>query len=987
MNKLISKVIALAAFAAPTLSLAAHQPSSYQGSPELEVARGAIARIAFAATSTPPQIALPAWRAFTSQTGGTWRAIWDADTKVPLRIYGSGIAVPGSVQDASIAKAHALQMLERHIALLAPGAALRDFHLVSNEVHRGIRSLGFTQSYMGMPVIGGQLSFRYKADRLVVMGSEALSFVKSDTLQLAPGISDSEFLATANRWILQDRASRSTLGAVSSPRILPIIRSSGVEYRTVVEAIILGQAPIGKWRVYLDARTGALIAREQMLHFGTGSLSYNVPVRQPLSTRQSFSPQNLDVTLDGSPTSTDASGQLSWSGAAAVQVETGVSGPLIAVTSTTGTPLTNSASLNDGGELVFAAANDEVAEAQLSAFIHAKIVKDHVRGINPTLEWLDTQLPVRVNIDDDCNAFSDGNSINFFLSSGQCANTALLADVVYHEFGHSMHSNSIIEGVGAFDGAFSEGLSDYLSASITNDPAMGVGFFRSDAPLRHIDPLDREHIWPQDVGEIHFTGIIFAGAMWDLRKTLIEKYGQDLGASMSDQYFYGAVQRASNIPGTYIEVLLEDDDDGDLSNGTPNICDINATFGAHGLRVVDVDAPNLSVVDPSLDGYDVELRVLNLLSQCPGDSVKSASIDWALRGDNSATEEITMAASGEAYLGTIPKADEGEVVRYSLTVEFSDGSVKRFPDNPADPRYEFYVGSTVELYCTDFERDPFSDGWSHGLTSGSGDGADDWSWGVVSSPRSSGDPTAAYSGTSIIGNDIGGENRDGSYQPNVTNFVLSPIIDIGNYSDVRLQYRRWLNVEDGFFDKATIYSNNMPVWTNLNSDNDSQSTIHHTDREWRFHDVPLIGTTDSGSVQIKYEIDSDQGLEFGGWNIDDFCIIANPNSICGDAELFSAEECDEGDANSDTQPDACRTNCLAPRCGDGVIDTGETCDDGNTNDSDGCTTACLLPGENPNDGDCGCTVAANRPWSSGQSAIVFLLGLGLFFLRRKKTTP
>jgi cysteine-rich repeat protein len=64
--------------------------------------------------------------------------------------------------------------------------------------------------------------------------------------------------------------------------------------------------------------------------------------------------------------------------------------------------------------------------------------------------------------------------------------------------------------------------------------------------------------------------------------------------------------------------------------------------------------------------------------------------------------------------------------------------------------------------------------------------------------------------------------------------------------------------------------------------------------------------------------------------------------VCGDGILTPGfEECDNGAANSDTAPNACRTNCLLPRCGDDVTDTTESCDDGNTASCDGCSATCV----------------------------------------------
>ncbi len=58
---------------------------------------------------------------------------------------------------------------------------------------------------------------------------------------------------------------------------------------------------------------------------------------------------------------------------------------------------------------------------------------------------------------------------------------------------------------------------------------------------------------------------------------------------------------------------------------------------------------------------------------------------------------------------------------------------------------------------------------------------------------------------------------------------------------------------------------------------------------------------------------------------------------CGNGVVDEGEECDLGAANSDEQPDACRTDCRRAHCGDGVIDSEETCDDANSIELDGCT--------------------------------------------------
>lgn len=63
-------------------------------------------------------------------------------------------------------------------------------------------------------------------------------------------------------------------------------------------------------------------------------------------------------------------------------------------------------------------------------------------------------------------------------------------------------------------------------------------------------------------------------------------------------------------------------------------------------------------------------------------------------------------------------------------------------------------------------------------------------------------------------------------------------------------------------------------------------------------------------------------------------------AACGDGVVDTTEGCDDGPANSDTAPGACRADCRPPACGDRVVDGGEGCDDGALRGGDGCDPAC-----------------------------------------------
>jgi cysteine-rich repeat protein len=92
----------------------------------------------------------------------------------------------------------------------------------------------------------------------------------------------------------------------------------------------------------------------------------------------------------------------------------------------------------------------------------------------------------------------------------------------------------------------------------------------------------------------------------------------------------------------------------------------------------------------------------------------------------------------------------------------------------------------------------------------------------------------------------------------------------------------------------------------------------------------LAGCAEPGSSDTPISADSGRVDSAAPW--------APPG--CGDGVLDADEQCDDGDANSDTAPDACRASCRLPWCGDAVTDAGEACDDANAWGGDGCTPSC-----------------------------------------------
>lgn len=894
------------------------------------------------------------------------QARFDVDTGVLDTLIPAGFEVPGSSRSPAVAEQFAVDFLSRHIELLAPGSLAADFRVLSDVTSNGVRSIGLAQHHAGLSVIGGQLSLHFKNDRLIAVRSQALPHVQM--LRASTTIADASTIeARAIAWIAHDFANDRRDGvqvssAIDGPMILPLVHiGGGVDFHEVVSVEIELLAMPGRWLVYLDAQTGEPIARRSQLHWA--ELEYTAWQRSPVTPRVGFPGAFVEATIDSQPTITNANGtvMLPQNGAT---VGFGTDGLYARVFNDNGPVSSVATPLQQSQLFTWDLGDNPEQDAQINAYVHANRVKDYLRALDPEFPSVDTETRVTVNISDVCNAFADGNTINFFLEGGGCRNSGLIADIIYHEYGHVAHTHGIIPGVGLFDGAHSEGAGDYLAATIVNDSATGVGFFLdSNEPIRELDPDGFEWHWPEHAGEVHDEGRIIGGTLWDLREVMIEKYGVTEGVARTDRIWLDGIRRAVDIPSTYLEALITNDDDGNLQNGTPDICEINEVFAAHGLYEPPGASTEVSTQTLADGSTEVTLSFGQPFDGCPGFSQPTGVVRHRMRADDgSASEaiELNMTPVGTGLLrAVIPPQPQHTVTQFQVELDWGNGTTAARPENFGDPWYEYFTGEVTEIWCPDFDDpDSFSveitNGWDYGVPEGGG-----------------GDPDAAYQGMAVFGIQL---DWPGLYTPNTDSVLTFQNVDVSGFETVRLQYRRWLNVEDGFWDRATISANGEVAWENFASTEEWASDTHHRDREWRFHDVvltPYVGA--DKLVELSFGLVSDGGLELGGWTIDELCIVGH--------------------------------NAVGPQdptgggCGDGTLQVTEQCDDGNLDNGDGCSSGCLLEEEpsgetgapidelawDPDGRGCGCVSTDDRERRGAAVLGLFALLGGLGIRRRRRS--
>lgn len=859
----------------------------------------------------PGQIPYPA---LERRVGGTWLAHWNPATATPRVIVGTGIPLRdwrgNSLEEA---RRHALQALADHGDILGLPESSEFREAIGARMGR-TWSFTFHQYHRGLPVIGGRADVRvHMTGAISMLGSTAFP-VPAD-FDVVPTI-DVE-VATARAWAARGEEPTGVPqpGKPAAPRLVIF---GDVHAATVAPFALAWEIPISNLdqdgngsigRCYVDAAKGHVLhwisdkhecgfAACRHSHHGELRSLLHAPAAVPPApvpttvtvqawTRTSISStytlanipvEGLVVTVPGIGTrTTDANGQFTIDIGAAVTITIG------ALDGTRCQPIQGNNApnvvtqvqpgVNATIQLLSAGATQEQS-AHTTTLYWVQEVNEWTRtilGNSSQLATLDNVRPT-VNIASTCNAFYTNNTINFYATGGSCNNTAI-STVIAHEWGHGL--DAMYGGISNSSGdGLSEAWGDIVGMYLVGNPTIGAGFSTNGSGIRTGNNTRQFTSLTSTTG-VHASGEVFMGMAWKLRQNLLTALGSINGTQVANDIVLGSiVADATNQQDAVRQIQLADDDDSNLLNGTPHYTQIRAACLAHSLPFQEVVLGTLAHTGLPNTTVAITPRKVFVAAIPNTGSFTSVTLHSTING---ASAQRTMIPSGVAnqFQAMLPGVPTGTSVSYHFEAAHSTGPVIR---HPAAGSFTYTVGNDITVFTEDFETN--GPGWTHGLVATQ----DDWQVGDPAGRTGTGwaDPQVAARGLRCYGNDLGNtigtQAWNGAYQNNVNNWLRSPVINCSGRSGVRLRFQRWLTVQAGQFDQATISVNGQQVWVNPFSTN-------LVDTSWQSVEIPIPMADNNPSVQLEWRLVTNGSVVFGGWNIDDVEVVATGTVTPPPAEL------------------------------------------------------------------------------------------------------
>lgn len=509
---------------------------------------------------------------------------------------------------------------------------------------------------------------------------------------------------------------------------------------------------------------------------------------------------SLEVLLDFTQaTNTDHQGNFSFPGATGTPtVFSSLSGQYANVLTSLGVNLTASTAgpVSQPFDLFFNSGASIPDTAQVNTYLHVNRAHDFMKDRLPGFTAIDLPIVCNVNLSQTCNAFFSTAqlSLNFYRTGGGCSNSAY-SSVIAHEYGHF-----VVNRLNLGQSTFGEGYSDCLAILNYDDPVVGRNFFDTGQPVRDIGTAGVTY---PCAGQIHFCGQLLAGCWWDIRQNFGASLGPTVGLEAARQLFAdwsamtlgGEGGAGTAYPGTAIEVLTVDDNDGVLSNGTPNYGDICAAFLGRGIPCPEVVLLSITFPQGTPELIDPQGSTLRIAIEEVASTVVPGQVflQYWVDGGPLQVQQFSPLVGGE-YEANFPPMNCGSQLEFLVSAQDDQGIVHIEPT----PIAQAGVGTALELVHGDSIESAV--GWSG---SSPGDTALFGLW-------AHGDPVGTeiqpefdhtvdpgincwFTGQGVVGGATGAEDVD----LGVTT-LTSPPFDCSQPGIYRVSYWRWFDNSSSF---------------------------------------------------------------------------------------------------------------------------------------------------------------------------------------------
>ena len=797
------------------------------------------------------------WQSFTSKFGN-WYVQFDESSSLPHRAAGQPYFMNVSGGAEHIADA----FIQNELSMFSfPKSELTLRSVIHGSKYNFVH---YTQNHKGLEVLWSDVYVKMtKQNEVMLFGIQAYNIA----IDATPGLTSAQALTFA-----QNNVPYINKSSGGDLKILPVPAYRKYDYKLVYEFVIENLSPENipaKYYTLVDANTGEILYRQnQVYHCGPPNANTDITLTGTYYLTNPYSPistnplAHVKVTANSVNYFTDVNGLLNLPFTTPTSATFSLEGKWSKIQTNNSTPVFTT-TINPGQNAISFNANAN--DKELSAFHAVGVVHDYMKGFFGSFTGLDYPLPTNIDVSGSCNAFYNGSSINFFNAGGGCNPTSYVADVVYHEYGHGIN-DKYYQSVGANwnNGAMHEGYADIWALGITESPILGIGFFQNN-PNGFVRRYDQNiKVYPQDlVGEVHADGEIIAGCWWDYGQIINDVQGMmELFTATYDAGLTGPTGSEGVLfTDILLEALTQDDNDGNLSNGTPNMIAILTAFDMHGITLITTAQINHTPMQlHAATPITINATVTNLFLPAILNGVRCY-----YKVNTGAWNYITMTnTSGNNYQGLIPAQAPGTLVSYYLGLEDTTGAVKNVIPLAADAATDPNIPYFMLIDYTDISNEDFDftfGSWTTGIPS---DNATTGLWTIdipIASYLTAGVPSSqvqtgtqvtsgglfcALTGNATSANDPAGTNDvDGG-----TTTLESPVYDLSSYTNPAFSFYRWYTNDQGANPKKdawkVLISNNGSTWVPVEN-------THTPDHSWRFYAFRVADyVTPTANVKIRF---------------------------------------------------------------------------------------------------------------------------------------